>query len=73
MAEVIQLLTYAAIICHKDELSSSSSLAWFDCLQTDSEDFILLAESNQILFKISFILILWTFKYLIALYQKTDL
>ena len=46
MAEVIQLLTYAAIICHKDELSSSSSLTLLDCLQTDSEDFILLAESK---------------------------
>ena len=39
---------------------------------TDSEVFILFAEINQILFKISFILIL-IHEYLVALYQKTEL
>ena len=48
--------TRAAIICHNDELSSS--LGWLDCLLTDSEVFILSAEINQILLKISFIPIL---------------
>ena len=35
----------AAIICHNDELSLS--LTWLDCLQLDSEGFILLAESKN--------------------------
>ena len=48
-------------ICYNDELSLSST--WLDCLHLDSEDFILLAESNQIFLKISFILILLTFMY----------
>ena len=47
----------AATICQNDELSSS----WLDCLQTDSEAFILSAEINQILLKISFIPNLLTF------------
>ena len=62
-------MNIAAIIYHNDELSSS--LTWLDCLQIDWEDFILLAESNQIILKNCFILIL--FKYLVALYQKTEL
>ena len=61
----------AAIICCNDELSSS--LTRLDCLQIDWENVILLAESNQILLKNYFILILLTFKYLVALYQKTEL
>ena len=61
---------FAAIICHNDELSSS--LTWVDCLQMDWEDFILLAESNQILLK--FILLSFsTFKYLVGIYEKTEL
>ena len=62
---------YAAIICHNDELSSS--LTFLDCLQIDSYVFILLSESNQVLLKFYFILILLTFMYLVALYQKTKL
>ena len=38
---------YVTIICHDDYL--------VDCLQIDSEGFILFAEINQILLKISFI------------------
>ena len=41
--------TSAAIICHNDELSLSMS--WLDCLLTDSEDFILFSEINQIFSK----------------------
>ena len=52
--------TFAAIIYHNDELSSS--LSWFDCLQTDSEVVILSAKITQILLKISFIPILLTLK-----------
>ena len=63
--------TSVAIICHNDELSSS--LRWLDCLLTDSEVFILSAEINQVLLKISFIPILLTFMYLVALYQKSEL
>ena len=37
-------------IYHNDELRLN--LTWLDCLRTDSEGLILLAESNQILFKI---------------------
>ena len=51
----------AVIICQNDKLSSS--LTWLDCLQIDSGGFILLAESNQILLRISFILIPLTFMY----------
>ena len=56
---------FAAIICHNDELSSSFS--WLDCLPTHSEVFILFAEINPLLLKISFISILLTFTYLVAL------
>ena len=63
--------SYAAIICHNDELCSR--LPWLDCLQIDSGGFILFSESNQILYKIYFILILLTFMDLVALYQKTEL
>ena len=59
----------ATIICHYDELNLS--LTFLDCLQIDSEDFILFAENNQILVKIYFIPILLTFMYLVALYQTT--
>ena len=48
----------------------SLSLTCLDCLQIDSEGFILI---NQIFLKISFIPILLTFMYLVALYQKTEL
>ena len=49
-----------------DELSS--------VIDSDSEFFfILFAEINQILLKISFIAIPLTFMYLVALYQKTEL
>ena len=48
--------TIAAIICHNDKLSSS--LSWLDCLQMDSGFFILSAEINQTLSKISYIPIL---------------
>ena len=66
------LWTIAAIICHNDELSSSFS--WLDCLQTDSELFLILfAEINQLLLKISFIPIILTFMYLVALYQNIEL
>ena len=41
----------------------SSTLTGPDCLQRDSEGFILLAESNQILLKIDLILILLIFMY----------
>ena len=62
--------TSAAIICHNDELS----LSWFDCLLTDSEVFILFAEINQILLKISFTyshsLNFHVSTYLVALYLK---
>ena len=58
----------AAIIYHYDVMS----LNGLDCLQIDSQG-ILFAEINQILLKISFISILLTFVYLVALYQKTEL
>ena len=46
----------------------------FDLIvNTESEGFILLAESNQILLKISFILILSTFMCLVALHQISEL
>ena len=66
----------ATIICQFDELSLN--LSWLDCLQIDSEDFILLAEINQILLKISFILnpTFMQFMYVsnnTLLYQKTEL
>jgi len=53
------------IMCHNDELSWTMS--WFGCLLPDSELFILFAENNQILLKISVIPILLTFMYLVAL------
>ena len=56
----------ATIICQFDELS----LTWLDCLQIDSEDFILFSEINQILLKLFFIPISLTFMqfmYLVAL------
>ena len=57
------------IICHNYDLNLS--LTWLaDCLQMDSEVLILFAE---ILLKMSFISILLTCMYLVALYQKTDL
>ena len=63
---------YTAIICHNDE--PSSSFTWLDCLQTDSDVFILLSESNQAaLLKIYFILILLTVMYQVAIYQKIEL
>ena len=49
----------------------SSNLNQLDCLQIDSECFILFAGIDQILLKIYFIHILITFIYLVALYQKT--
>ena len=52
-------LIIAAIICHNDELSLN--LTWLYFLQIDSEGFILLAESNQTVLKIYFILSLLTF------------
>ena len=55
------LNSWATIICHFDELSSS--LTWLDCLGIDSEGFIFFAEINQILLKISFIPIILTFMY----------
>ena len=60
----------AAIIYHYDVMSLN--LNGLDCLQIDSQG-ILFAEINQILLKISFISILLTFVYLVALYQKTEL
>ena len=57
--------------CRNDELSCTMSLV--GCLLTDSDVFILFAEINQILLKISFIPILLTFMNLAALYQKTEL
>ena len=57
-----------AIICHNDDLSLS--LTCVDLLQIDSESFLLFAEINQILLKISFIPILLTFMYLVALSCK---
>ena len=47
---------------------------WLDCLQIDSDGFILFAEINQILHKISLIpiFIFLTFMYLVELYQKTE-
>ena len=59
--------TTVGIICHNNELSSS--LRWLDCLQTDSEVFVLSAEINQILLKNSFIPTLLIFMCLVALYQ----
>ena len=60
---------YTAIICHNDE--PSSSFTWLD---TDSDVFILLSESNQAaLLKIYFILILLTVMSLVVIYQKTEL
>ena len=57
------------IICHNYDLNLS--LIWLaDCLQMDSEVLILFAE---VLLKMSFISILLTCMYLVALYQKTDL
>ena len=50
---------YTAIICNNE-----LSLSWPVCLLTDSEVFILYAESSQILLKIYLILILLTFMYL---------
>ena len=46
---------FATIICQNDELSSSLSLSWLDCLLTDSEVSFLFAEINQILLKFFFI------------------
>ena len=43
--------TYVTIICHNDELSLSSSMARYDCLQIDSKGFIVFSEINQILLK----------------------
>ena len=60
--------TNEATIFHNDELSTS--LTWHDCLQIDPEGFILLAESNQIITKIYFILILLTFIYLVGSYRS---
>ena len=65
----VQLELNATVICHNDRWVR----VWLDCLRIDSEGFMLLAESNQILLKISFILILLTFIYLVALYQKNEL
>ena len=66
---MLKLNSYVRIICHNDDLS----LTWLDCLQIDSEGFILFAEINQMLLKISFIPILITFMHLVALYQKAEL
>ena len=60
----------------KKSWTDSTLQVWIDlgnCLHTDPECFILLAESNQILTKIYFILILFTHMYLVAFYQKTEL
>ena len=56
------------VIHQNDELSSS--LSWLDSLPTDSKVFILFAEINQIVLKISFIPIPLTFMHLVALYKK---
>ena len=53
---MLKLNSYVRIICHNDDLS----LTWLDCLQIDSEGFILFAEIKKILFTISFIPILLT-------------
>ena len=42
-------------------------MSWIGCLLTDSEVFILFAENGQILLKISVILVLLTFMYLVTL------
>ena len=60
-----------AIVCHIND--TSLSLTLLDCLQIDSEGFILFAEINQMLLKVSFIPIFLTFMHLVALYQKTEL
>ena len=52
-------------MCRNDELSSTMS--WVGRLLKDSEIFILFADNNQILLKISVIPILLTFMYLVAL------
>ena len=52
-------------MCRNDELISTMS--WVGCLLEDSELFILFAENNQILLKISVIPILLTIIYLVAL------
>mgnify|MGYP006975843901 CR=1 FL=1 len=52
-------------MCRDDELSLMMS--WVGFLLNDSELFILYAENNQILLKISVIPILFTFIYLVAL------
>ena len=44
---------------------------WLDCLQIDSEGFILFAETNQTFLKIYIILTPLTFMYLVAIYQIT--
>ena len=56
------------IICNNDDLSLS--LTWPDCLQIDSDAFILVVEINQILLKIYFTPILLAFMYLVAIFQK---
>jgi hypothetical protein len=55
---------WLTIICRNDELS----LTWLF-----TNRFILFSEINQILLKIYFIPILWTYMHLEALYQKTEL
>jgi ABC-type Na+ efflux pump permease subunit len=52
-------------MCRKDELKSMMS--WVGCLLKDTELFVLFAENNQILLKISVIPILLTFIHLVAL------
>ena len=58
---------YVTIMCHDDQLSLTKN--WVGCLLTDSKIFILFAENSQILLKISVIHILWTFMYLLAVFN----
>ena len=59
-----QIQICVTIMCRHDELSSTMS--WVGCLLKDSELFILFAENNQILLKISVFFILLTFIYLVG-------
>jgi hypothetical protein len=61
-----EIQAFVTIMWHNDELSLT--MIWFGCLLKDSELFISFAENSQILLKISVILILLTFIYLVALY-----
>ena len=67
-ANSARLETIVTIMCHNDELSSTMS--WVGCLLKDSKLFILFAENSQILLKISVILNLLTFIYIMGVYRE---